>query len=206
MRPLCLCQGRRMLVMQVKVAWGLFYLTQQKIHLRNLKTLEKRGASWTVWASLLEFFPTLRSVTWESFLFGVGNASLYRFWKSLPKDAILPGTLLPASSLLNHLPLLQASVYPTGKRGTIPVLKSLFSTERSSTWITDPLGICQVFCAFYYLPKSDLSKHKQKNGQFNQATFTVVKLGWDNLHGKIRTSKCCCSSLKLTLTQTLFFF
>jgi len=35
-----------MLVMQVEVAWGLFYLTQQKNHLRNLETLEKRrGAS-----------------------------------------------------------------------------------------------------------------------------------------------------------------
>lgn len=32
-----------MLVMQVKVAWGLFYLTQQKKSwLRNLKTLEKK--------------------------------------------------------------------------------------------------------------------------------------------------------------------
>lgn len=33
-----------MLVMQVKVAWGLFYLTQQKkkSRLRNLKTLEKK--------------------------------------------------------------------------------------------------------------------------------------------------------------------
>lgn len=92
------------------------------------------------------------------------------------------------------------------KRGTIPVFKSVFSTERSSTWITEQLGVCQVFCAFYCPRKSDLSKCKQKTGHFNQTTFTIVKFRWDHLHEKIRTSKCYHSSLKLTLTQNLFFF
>lgn len=95
---------------------------------------------------------------------------------------------------------------PLEKGGTIPVFKSVFSTERSSTWITEQLGVCQVFCAFYCPRKSDLSECKQKTGQFNQTTFTIVKFRWDNLHEKIRTSKCYCSSLKLTLTQNLFFF
>lgn len=116
---------------------------------------------------------------------------------------IPPGTLLHTSPVLHHLPAPLPSIYPTAIKGTIPVSKSVFSTERISTWIMDQLGICQVFCVFYYLRKSDLSKCKQKNGQFNQTTFTVVQLGWDNLHGTIRTSKC--SSFKLTLTRTLFF-
>lgn len=65
----------------------------------------------------LNVSPPLRSLTWESFLFRVGNASLYRFWKVLPKDeVILPGTLLQASPVLNHLPVLQASIYPAGKK------------------------------------------------------------------------------------------
>ena len=90
------------------------------------------------------------SLLWDPSLgnpcFSVRNASLYRFWKALPKDMIVPKSLLQDSPVLHHLPALLASIFPTAKKGTTPVFKSLFGTERSSMRITDQLGICQVFC------------------------------------------------------------
>lgn len=107
------------------------------------------------------------------------------------------------SPVLGHQPTLWACTHPAGKKGTVPVGNSVFSTlQRGSTRLTGQIRICQVFCVFYYLHKSDLSKRKWKNRRFNRTTFAIIKFGWDNLRGRLRTYKHYYSSVKPDLNQT----
>lgn len=89
------------------------------------------------------------------------------------------------------------------KKGTVLACNSVFGTlQGGSAWLTGQIRICQLFCVFYYLHKSDLSKREWKNGWFNRTTFAIIKFGWDNPRGRLRTYKNYCSSVKPDLNQT----